>query len=78
MAFESFLLIAQIAVAPTGFVGITVTLRHGHDAGFSRLMLASILQTTLGAAFFAVVPDLLARLLAPELMWRIACAGCGT
>ena len=34
MPFETFLIIAQIAVALTGFIGITVTLRHGRDAGF--------------------------------------------
>ena len=55
MPFETFLMIAQIAVALTGFIGITVTLRHGRDGGFSRLLLASILQTTLGAALFAAV-----------------------
>ena len=77
MPFESFLMIAQIAVALTGFIGVTVTLRHGRDAGFSRLLLASILQTTLGAALFAVVPDLLSPLLKPAVMWRVACGGFG-
>jgi len=77
MPFETFLIIAQIAVALTGFIGITVTLRHGRDAGFSRLLLASILQTTLGAALFAVVPDLLSPLLTPAMMWRVACGSFG-
>jgi hypothetical protein len=77
MPFETFLIIAQIAVALTGFIGITVTLRHGRDAGFSRLLLASILQTTLGAALFAVVPDFLSHLLTPAVMWRVACGSFG-
>ncbi len=77
MEFDSFLILAQIAVALIGFIGITVTLRHGRDAGFARLMLTSILQTTLGAAFFALVPDLLSRLFAPVVMWRVACGSFG-
>jgi len=77
MPFETFLMIAQTAVALTGFIGITVTLRHGRDGGFSRLLLASILQTTLGAALFAVVPDLLSPLLTPTSMWRVACGSFG-
>lgn len=77
MPFETFLIIAQIAVALTGFIGITVTLRQGRDGSFSRLLLASILQTTLGAALFAVVPDFLSRLLASTVMWRVACGSFG-
>ena len=40
-------------------------------------MLASILQTTLGAALFAVIPDFLSRLLASAVMWRVACGSFG-
>jgi hypothetical protein len=77
VALDSFLLIAQIAVTLTGFVGITVALRRGRDGRFRRLFLASMLQTTLGAAFFAALPDPLAHLMSLDTMWRVACGSFG-
>ena len=64
-------------MALTGFVGVMIAVRAGRHTRSSRLFLASVLQTTLGAAFFALLPDFLSRLLAPDAMWRIACGTFG-
>jgi hypothetical protein len=77
MHLDSLILIAQISVALTGFVGIIVAIREWHGKGLARLLLASILQTTLGAAFFALIPDPLSHLVSMDSMWRIACGAFG-
>ena len=71
MDFDSFRIIAEIAVGLTGFVGIIIVLLR-RAGGYPRVLLVTFLQLTLGAAFFALFPDFLSYLLAPESMWRVA------
>ena len=52
-------------------------LRGGRESGFARLLLASMLQTTLGAAFIAVLPDPLLHITSPPVTWRIVCGAFG-
>ena len=76
MDFESFRTIAEIAVGLTGFVGVMVVLQR-RMGGYPRVLLLSFVQLTLGAAFFALLPDFLSALLAPEEMWRGATGSFG-
>jgi len=76
MSFDSYRTIAEISVALTGFIGIVVVLQPG-DRAFSRLNLYTILGTTLGAALFSFVPDLLGNILSSEITWRVACGSFG-
>lgn len=73
---DSFQTVAEIAVGLTGFVGIIVILQQ-RLGGYSRVVLLTFLQLTLGAAFFALLPDLLTELLAPENVWRVATGSFG-
>lgn len=76
MDFESFRTVAEIAVGLTGFVGIMVVLQR-RMGGYPRILLLTFLQLTLGAAFFALLPDFLSDLLEPEAMWRVATGAFG-
>ena len=76
MNFESFRTVAEIAVGLTGFVGIIVVLQR-RLGGYPRVLLLTFLQLTLGATFFALLPDFLSDLFAPERMWRVATGSFG-
>ena len=74
--FEAYRTIADISVALAGFIGIIIVLQH-RDKAFLELGLTTIFGTSFGAMMFALLPDLLARLLDAEAMWRVACGTFG-
>ncbi len=76
MNFESYRTIADISVALTGFIGIILVLQH-RDKSFSRLGLATILGTSLGAMMFSFVPDFLGNFLSSDTTWRVSCGSFG-
>ncbi len=76
MNFDSYRTIAEMSVTLTGFIGIVVVLRH-RDKSFSRLGLATIFGTSLGAAMFSFLPDFLWNFLKPDIAWRVACGSFG-
>ena len=76
MNFDSYRTIAEMSVTLTGFIGIVVVLQH-RDKTFSRLGLATIFGTSLGAAMFSFLPDFLWNMLRPDTAWRVACGTFG-
>jgi hypothetical protein len=76
MSFDSYRTIADISVALTGFIGIILVLQH-RDQSFSRLGLATILGSSLGAMMFSFVPDFLGNFLSSDTTWRVACGSFG-
>lgn len=72
MNFDAFRTISEISVTLTGFIGIVIVLQH-RDKSFSQLGLFTILATTLGAALFGFLPDLLSGLFDATTTWRISC-----
>ena len=76
MNFEAYRTIADISVALAGFIGIVIVLQH-RDKAFFQLGLFTIFGAAFGAMMFALIPDLLSRLLSPETMWRVTCGTFG-
>ena len=69
--YDAFRVIAEVAVTLTGFIGIVVVLRH-RDRPFSRLGLATILGTSIGAVMFSFLPDLLDGVIGVDAAWRVS------
>jgi hypothetical protein len=73
MEFEAFRVIAQIAAAFAGFIGIIVAVRSRLD-GLPPMQLTGFLQSSLGALGFALLPDLVFGLgIADQWAWQILC-----
>ncbi len=71
MVFDTYRTIAEVAVTLTGFIGVVVVLKR-RDEHFSRLGLATIMSTSLGAVLFAFLPELLSGVFSEAVTWRLA------
>jgi hypothetical protein len=74
--YDAFRVIAEVAITLTGFIGIVVVLHH-RDRPFSRLGLATILGTSIGAVLFAFLPDLLDGVIGVDAAWRVSAGAFG-
>ena len=73
MHYEPFDTIAQVAAAFAGFVGVVLAIRSRGGA-LPRLQMTGFLQTSLGAVAFALLPELVVKLLPNEkISWQLLC-----